>query len=131
MTNNELIARARDNAKKAYCPYSHFHVGCAIELSDGTIIDGCNVENASYGLTICAERNALFQLALLRNPDITIKTIVISCPDLSEDAAAQYRMPCGACRQVMAELLERETSILIDGVGAFTINDLLPQAFKL
>lgn len=123
----ELIFNAREAAFMAYCPYSHFKVGAAIFCSDGTIVTGCNVECASYGLTICAERNALFSMV---GQGKNALAIAVTCP-AAEDAPIEYKMPCGACRQVMAELFNNYTRIIIDGVGTYTINDLLPKAFKL
>ena len=81
--------------KHAYAPYSNFHVGAAIQLSDGRVFTGCNVENASYGLTICAERNAIFQAVAGGSQQIT--AVVIYTPTANPTA------PCGACRQVINE----------------------------
>ena len=88
---------ARAATKHAYAPYSRFRVGAAILLSDGRFFSGCNVENASYGLTICAERNAIFcaVAASPRKPEIVAAVVV------NDKGAASS--PCGACRQVLAE----------------------------
>src|SRR5271163_5197603 len=93
----KLLKRARAAMKSAYAPYSKFPVGAAILLKDGRIFTGCNVENSSYGLTICAERNAVFAAvaASARKPEIVAVAVVnhrgVPCS------------PCGACRQVLAE----------------------------
>src|ERR1700733_11877761 len=122
-----LLRRAREAGKNAYAPYSNFRVGAAV-LAGGTVFAGCNVENASYGLTICAERNAIFQAVAAGHRRIDALTLV--CIDVAADAPAKLRMPCGACRQVMAEFGTDDTPIEIDGVGVFRLADLLPSAFS-
>lgn len=126
-SHSELVYRARQAAKNAYCPYSKFQVGAAVWCDDGTIVVGCNVENASYGLTICAERNALFAVKAQGKTPIAL---AVTCPSAG-DAPKEYKMPCGACRQVMAEFLDSSVEIVVDGVGTYSIDDLLPEAFKL
>jgi cytidine deaminase len=128
MTATILLTAARDAARHAYCPYSNFHVGAAVQ-ADGKIFRGCNVENASYGLTICAERNAIF--AAVASGARRIQAIALACVDAANDAPAALRMPCGACRQVIAEFAAPETPVHIDGVGTLTVADLLPSAFRL
>jgi cytidine deaminase len=128
MTATILLTAARDAAQHAYCPYSNFHVGAAVQ-ADGKIFRGCNVENASYGLTICAERNAIF--AAVASGARHIQAIALACVDAANDAPAALRMPCGACRQVIAEFAAPETPVHIDGVGTLTVADLLPSAFRL
>ena len=91
----KLRAASVEAAKKAYCPYSHFPVGAAVLTAEGGIFSGCNVENASFGLTICAERNAIFQAVACGSQQI--KALVIYTPTSSPTA------PCGACRQVINE----------------------------
>jgi cytidine deaminase len=126
-TKNNLVIEAVKASENAYCPYSNFYVGAAVLCDDGTIVPGCNVENASYGLTICAERNALFATkALGKNPI----AIAVTCPS-AIDSPRKYKMPCGACRQVISEFLDEDSEIIIDGEGTFTVSDLLPHAFKL
>lgn len=115
-------------AKNAYAPYSHFHVGAAV-LAGGAVFVGCNVENASYGLTICAERSAIFQAVAAGHR--RIEALTLSCVDAAEDGAPAMRMPCGACRQIMAEFADEDLPIEIDGVGTFRLGELLPSAFKL
>ena len=101
--------------------------GCRA-LEDGSVIDGCNMENASYGLSICAERVALFrEISQGKQP---IK-LAVSCIDARSDASPGTRMPCGACRQVMQELLPANAAIQIDGVGTRQLEQLLPAPFEL
>jgi cytidine deaminase len=120
---DKLIDAARAAQRRAYAPYSNFHVGAALESEDGTIYTGCNVENASYGLTICAERAAICA-AVAAGARKFRRAVVVS--DVDPPAA-----PCGACRQVLAEFGQE---LRIDGVGpaatiSWTIAQLLPAAF--
>ena len=129
MSNAEsLLMAAREAAQSAYCPYSNFHVGAAVRCKDGTVVSGCNVENASFGLTICAERVALFRCIA---QGLQPLEMAVSCVDALEDAPARSRMPCGACRQVMQELMSSRATIHIDGVGTRQLTQLLPDAFSL
>ena len=129
MNNAEaLLAAAREAAEQAHCPYSNFHVGAAVRCTDGTVVSGCNVENASYGLTICAERVALFNCVA---QGLQPLELAVSCVDAQEDAPLASRMPCGACRQVMQELLPNDATVHIDGIGERRINQLLPEGFSL
>lgn len=123
-----LLVQARQAAKRAHCPYSNFHVGAAVQCEDGSVIDGCNVENASYGLSICAERVALFTAISQGKRPIAL---ALSCIDAQHDASSSSRMPCGACRQVMQELLPRDANVSIDGVGTMQLDQLLPAPFQL
>lgn len=118
-----LIAAARQAQTRAYAPYSHFRVGAALESIDGAVFLGCNVENASYGLTICAERAAVFAAV---SAGITRFRRAVVVSDVDPPAA-----PCGACRQVLAEF---GLDLPIEGVGLKTavkwrLSDLLPSAF--
>jgi cytidine deaminase len=101
----ELIERASSAKEKAYAPYSKFRVGAALMTDDGTIFEGCNVENASYGLTICAERNAAFQAAM--HGKLKIVAVAVASDDDS------FITPCGACRQVIAEFSNGATEIIL------------------
>lgn len=126
-----LLAEAREAAKAAYCPYSNFHVGAAI-LAEGRIFTGANVENASYGLTTCAERTAAFAavLAGVRH----FEAVAVSCVDVpSEDALVhpEMLMPCGACRQLLSEFSSDTTLFLVDRAGQYRLSELLPHAFRL
>jgi cytidine deaminase len=122
----EMAAAAREAAGKAYCPYSRFSVGAAVLTDTGTIVSGCNVENASYGLTICAERNAIFQ-AVVREPGPpVIHAVVVYTPTDRPTA------PCGACRQVINEFGPQAIVVSIcDGEERIStsLDRLLPDAF--
>jgi cytidine deaminase len=123
-----LLVEARKAAERAYVPYSKFRVGAAVE-ADGQTYAGCNVENASYGLAVCAERVALFTAVAAGHRRVA--RIAVTCVDAGPDLGEGGWMPCGACRQVMAELMGSDGEVLVDGVGAFRVSDLLPSAFTL
>ena len=127
-SSEPLLVRARMAASRAHCPYSQFHVGAAVLCDDGSVIEGCNVENASYGLTVCAERVALFSAISQGKRPIEL---AVSCVDAQDEAAVSSRMPCGTCRQVMQELLPPDADIHVDGVGRRSLQQLLPEAFQL
>ena len=120
-----LILAARTASERAYCPYSKFRVGAALMMESGEIVAGCNVENASYGLTICAERVALFRM-IAEGRDRPI-ALAIFTPTGTPTA------PCGACRQVLNEFADTglpvTCSCLSDEVIETTLGHLLPQAF--
>jgi cytidine deaminase len=122
---NPLIAQARDAARQAYAPYSRFRVGAALRDARGSVYVGCNVESASYGLTICAERNAIFG-AIAAGAARPFSALAVTCLD-----ADKQFTPCGACRQVMAEHLRPDAPVFVDGLGDYRITDLLPLAFSL
>jgi cytidine deaminase len=124
----ELLVAARDAGQRAYVPYSSFRVGAAVLTADGTVIPGCNVENASYGLANCAERTALFGAVAGGHRDLV--ALAVTCLDGDPSQPATL-MPCGACRQVMVELLPAHAPVIIDGVGVTTVDGLLPEAFRL
>lgn len=120
---DRLVEAARAAQQHAYCPYSKYRVGAAIETLDGEVFTGCNVESASYGLTVCAERSALF--TAVGAGQRRFKRIVV-VTDSSPPAA-----PCGACRQVLAEFA---SDLEVESVGPaeskrWRIKDLLPDAF--
>ena len=123
-----LLVRARRAAERAHCPHSNFRVGAAVRCDDGTVIHGCNVENASYGLGICAERVALFSAISQGKKPIEL---AVSCIDAKSDAAPGSRMPCGACLQVLQELLPNKANVSIDGVGTRQFEQLLSARFEL
>lgn len=125
---NELLASARTVAQAAYSPYSKFRVGAAV-IAGGKVYTGCNIENASYGLTICAERAAIF--SAISGGNRAIDMIAIACVDVPPDTSPSARMPCGACRQVMAEFGSKDMPILIDGAGQLQLSELLPAPFEL
>jgi cytidine deaminase len=123
-TLKDLVARARNASEHAYCPYSKFRVGAALLTEDDRIFSGCNVENASYGLTICAERNAVFQMvAQARN---MIRALVVYTP------TPKPTTPCGGCRQVINEFGPDALIISVcDGPEVLRkkLSELLPAAF--
>ena len=113
-------------AANAHAPYSKFRVGAALRTSSGRVFTGCNVENASYGLTICAERNAIFHAVSQEGPDMKIAMLAVVC-------VGHEFPPCGACRQVIAEFATPETTVCFLQNGKpvlMTVADLLPSAFK-
>jgi cytidine deaminase len=119
-----LADAARAASQHAYCPYSNFRVGAAVLTEGGEVYSGCNVENASYGLTICAERNAVFQAAAGGHRSIV--AVAVYTPTASPTA------PCGACRQVINEFgPDADVVCICDGPGTIRarLSELLPQAF--
>lgn len=121
---NELISQAQEAYKKAYAPYSQYQVGAAVLWDSGQIVAGCNVENASYGLTSCAERNSIFHGVFLG--ERKIKAVAIAVPT---DA---FPSPCGACRQVIREFAQDCLVILVNGKGErkiTSLKELLPESF--
>ena len=122
---NPLIAQAREVARLAHAPYSRFRVGAALLDARGSVYVGCNIESASYGLTICAERNAIFA-AIAAGAVRPFAALAVTCLDADRPFA-----PCGACRQVMVEHLMADAPVVIDGLGEYRVSDLLPLAFTL
>lgn len=128
MDKELLLKKAREACKLSYSPYSHFAVGACVLLKDGTYIQGANIENSSYGLSLCAERNAIFQAVLKgyrKKEDFVALAIACDSPSLP--------YPCGACRQVMGEFFDMKTPILITNfnnqVLEKTLEELMPYAF--
>ena len=126
--SGDLAEAARASRARAYAPYSRYHVGAAVRAGDGRVFSGCNVENASYGLSMCAERTAIFSAIAAGS------TVVGAVAVATEDGGT----PCGACRQVLAEFAPRDGSslvvLLLDAAGNVretTLADLLPDAFAL
>jgi cytidine deaminase len=136
MKRKALLQAARAAAEHAYAPYSRFRVGAVavMETAEGErVATGANVENASFGLTICAERVALASLfqALLAGETPRVIQVAIACIDAPEGAPDEERVPCGACRQWLAELAP-EATYYVDGIARdLTLPDLLPLAFRL
>ncbi len=124
MKAEELIAAAGAARERAYSPYSHFLVGAALETEDGQVFTGCNVENVSYGLTVCAERAAAF--AAVCSGKLAWRALAAVSADGSP--------PCGACRQVLAEFAGPDLPIYAarpDGsYRRWTLGELLPQPFR-
>ncbi len=126
-----LGSEARGARSRAYAPYSKFRVGAAVLLDNGAVVLGSNIENASFGLTCCAERTAIFS-ARVQHPAAKIMALAVSAGDDSHPHEGERtRMPCGACRQVMVEFMPAQTPVWVDGVGTLTLAELLPSPFKL
>jgi cytidine deaminase len=120
------MSKAREVALRAYAPYSRFRVGAAVEDATGRVYVGCNVESASYGLTICAERSAIFA-AISGGATRPFAALAVTCIDAGTGRCS----PCGACRQIIAEHLRPTATVYVDGLGNFSPSDLLPHAFTL
>lgn len=127
MNKEELISQALEVMKKAYVPYSHFQVGAALFADNGKIYAGCNVENASYGLTICAERNAITSAVADGAKSIAMIAVTGNTPGPIT--------PCGACRQVIAEFASPETQVICTNTKGdekvYTVEEILPAGFIL
>jgi cytidine deaminase len=124
---DQLLDAAKQAFQRAYAPYSNFFVGAAVLTDQGQIFTGCNVENASYGLTICAERSAIFTAVRQTQDKLALRAVAVA------NRAQVPCSPCGACRQVIAEFGE-DVIVIFQGANGFeesTIADLLPQTFRL
>ena len=122
-----LFAAAEAALEKAYAPYSNLRVGAALLAESGALYSGCNVENSSYGLTNCAERTAVFAAVAAEGPGLRIKAIAVATNP------AVPCSPCGACRQVIAELGGPHCRVVyrsLDGIRETALEDLLPDAFS-
>jgi len=123
-----LLDKARHSALHAYAPYSRFRVGAALRLTNGEIVTGANVENVSFGLTICAERSALVRAVSQFGPDIRVEAVAIA----NLNAAASP--PCGACRQVLSEFILPDAPVVFPATGGdrtMTFANLLPLSFEM
>ena len=128
MTYEELMQIAIEASKKSYSPYSKFPVGACVMCDDGSIYSGCNFENSSFGMTICAERNAIG--SAIAEGKRKIKAVAIYSPN------QQNWAPCGACRQVMHEFCDNDEDVDIilqngDELKIYTLAQLLPESFNL
>lgn len=124
MTNKELIDFAKKGMQNAYTPYSNFKVGAAVLVDDGTVFTGCNIENASYGATICAERTAMVK-AVSEGYTHFKKIAIVSSGNF-------FTYPCGICRQFMTEFMKDGIVVLEDkeeGIKEFSLEELLPNGF--
>lgn len=129
ITNEELLNIAKETSQNAYCPYSNFPVGAAVLYESGNLYSGCNVENASFGLGLCAERNAI-STAIASGETSKILKIAIYSPKSTKC------YPCGACRQWMQEFEQGQNIEIImedenNNIFTQSINELLPYSFKL
>ena len=130
MTDKELIEKAKEAAKNAYVPYSGYTVGAALLTKDGKVYLGCNIENAAYGPTNCAERTAFFK-AVSEGERAVSKIAVVGGKNLH---FKDYFAPCGVCRQVMREFCDDSFVILLgknsDEYKSFSLSELLPLSFS-
>ena len=129
LDNLEMLNHAKKACENAYVPYSNFHVGACALYDSGNYYVGCNVENASYGLTLCAERNAMSNAIVAGEKGKLVKIAIFSKDRTN-------CMPCGACRQWMAEFKKDENlQIILESENSkcaiFTIKELLPYGFEL
>ncbi len=124
MTRLELKETAMAMRERAYCPYSHFSVGAALECADGSVFTGCNIENAAFSPTICAERTAVAKAVSEGHTDFVRIAVAGSGPD--------HCVPCGVCRQVLQEFAPDLEILCLNSRGeelALTLRDLLPHSF--
>lgn len=131
MENEELLKEAREARKNSYSPYSHFQVGAALLTGSGKVYHGCNIENAAYSSTNCAERTAFFK-AVSEGERRFQKIAIVGGKENEE--AKEPCSPCGVCRQVMMEFCNPDTFQIIlsdekDGFRVFTLKELLPYGF--
>lgn len=128
MNKELLIQKSIEALELSYSPYSHFRVGAAILLKDGNIIQGANIENASYGLTMCAERNTVFRTILSGYKTEDMVALAL-CADADE-----VPYPCGACRQVLSELFPLDAPIYVHNTRGkileTNVKELLPYIFN-
>ena len=131
MTNEALILEAKKAREHAYTPYSNFKVGAALLTKDGKIHHGCNIENAAYGPTNCAERTAIFKAVSEGEREFT--AIAIAGGRAGEKIDS-YAYPCGVCRQVMAEFCDGDFEIIVvkspEEYSVFTLSEMLPMGFS-
>ena len=123
--DSELMDMAKEAMKSAYAPYSHFSVGAAVETDDGEVYCGCNIENSSYGATICAERTVISKAVSEGYRRITRIAIC--------DSNNSFAWPCGICRQVMSEFAVEDFYVILEDNGKlsnFFLKELLPNSFS-
>jgi cytidine deaminase len=118
----ELFGKAREAARFAYAPYSKFRVGAALVADDGSVWTGCNVENRSFGLTICAERNAVFQAVAAGRRLFTAIAIAVLDSEVPVG-------PCGACRQVLSEFMRPDAVVFFGGTGDERVSTTIGQVY--
>ena len=130
MDKKDLFKLAKDAMKKSHAPYSNYNVGAALLCKNEKIYKGCNIENASYLLTNCAERTALFSAIANGEKEFVAICIVGGINGEIND----YAMPCGACRQALAEFCNEDFKVYIgideDNIKEYTLNELLPYSFN-
>ena len=131
MTKQELCALAIKSMGNAYSPYSNYRVGAALLCGNGKVYTGCNIENASYGATVCAERTAIFKAVSDGERDFSMLAVAGG----TDKEISDKFLPCGICRQVMAEFCKPDFTVLVvtgeNSYKEFTLSELLPNAFSL
>lgn len=123
----EFFERARHAAQRAYSPYSGVCVGAVVQTADGTLFEGCNVENASYGLSICAERVALVSMVAGGQQKVARIAVCVMGPE----GSFARPVPCGACLQFLAEFADDDTPIVTSKDDCTRLRDHLPLPFRL
>ena len=130
MDKKDLFIIAKEAMKNSYAPYSNYNVGAVLLTKNGNIYKGCNIENASYSLTNCAERTALFSAIANGEKEFAAICIVGG----KNGKISDYAMPCGACRQALAEFCNEHFKVYIgideDNIKEYTLNELLPYSFN-
>lgn len=130
MDKKDLFILAKEAMKNSYAPYSNYNVGAALICKNGNVYKGCNIENASYSLTNCAERTALF--SAIANGEKEFAAICIVGGKNGE--ISDYAMPCGACRQALSEFCNEKFKVYIgineDNIKEYTLSELLPYSFN-
>jgi len=133
MTAQELMKKATEARRFAYAPYSHYKVGACLLGKDGTIYTGCNIENAAFGPSICAERTAIFK-AVSQGVTNFSAIAIVGGPEDADENNLSTAYPCGVCRQVMAEFCDKDFHIYCGNAEhpeEYTLSDLLPKSFGL
>ena len=129
MTYQELAGKASEAKHNSYSPYSKFKVGAALLTGNNKLYTGANIENASYGLTVCAERTAIFKAVSEGEKKFSALAVACDTDDFN------HAFPCGACRQVMAEFMDDDADIIVavntGEYKIFKLKELLPGAFRL
>lgn len=129
MNRKDLFILAKDAMKNSYAPYSNYNVGAALLCKSGNTYKGCNIENASYSLTNCAERTAIFSAIANGEKEFTAICVIGG----KNGEITDYAMPCGACRQALAEFCNEDFKVYIgvdeDNIKEYTLNELLPHSF--
>ncbi len=132
ISNEKLVELALEARNRSYAPYSHFMVGAALLTNDGKVYQGCNIENASFSPTVCAERTAFFK-AISEGDREFVKIAVVGSPEGEVD---RYAAPCGVCRQVMTEFCDPETFEIIFGISpekyeVHLLKEIIPYGFGM
>ncbi len=129
MDKKDLFTLAKEAMKNSYAPYSNYNVGASLLCKNGNVYKGCNIENASYSVTNCAERTALFSAIASGEKEFTAICVVGG----KNGEITDYAMPCGVCRQALAEFCDADFKVFVgkneDDIKEFTLGELLPYSF--